>query len=902
MAQNKKQKGQFFDNFRETAESLKRKIPKRVVHNIHHIYHTKPGERKSIQEQIPLTNKNSRVKNMSQKTRKTSHKFFAWIKHHTHLISLLTLSLGVILIGAFFIWIATLKIPTLDNFAERKVSSSTKIYDRTGEVVLYDLHENIKRTVVTGDSIDKKIKNAIVAIEDKDFYSHNGIKISSIIRAVLVNLTPMNGTQGGSTITQQVIKNTLLNSDRRVSRKIKEWILALKLEQTMKKDEILALYLNEAPYGGSIYGVEEAARVFFGTSSREVTLAQAAYLAAIPNAPSFFSPYGKNKDKLDNRKNLVLEKMKEQKMITVDEYQNAKKENIIFKPLSESNGKALHFVDYIRAYLEENYGKDALLVDGLKVTTTLDWKLQEVAEQSIKENALKNEKDWNASNSALIAIDPKTGHILSMVGSRDYTDTTIDGQFNVTTAKRQPGSSFKPIVYARAFEKGFHPDTVVFDLPTQFSPSCSAFSRETGNGCYAPDNYDGKFVGPINLRNALGQSRNIPAVQLLYMVGVGDALNTAKQLGITTLDKNFDRYGLTLVLGGGEVSLLDLTAVYGVFGNNGVRNNTTGILKIEDTQGKVLEEYKPKPEQVMSAEATRMVSSVLADNSARTPLFGANSLLNAGPSVAVKSGTTNDNKDAWMVGYSPEIAVGVWSGNNDNKPMKKGSAISAPAWRAVMNKGMELYPPTSFGGYGSPNPQLPPVIRGLWWGGESFAIDTVSGKLATEFTPPETRKEYVIKNPHNILYWINKNNLLDSRPSIGISDPQYKNWEAVFQSWITTNGTSGAPDAPIKPTEFDDVHTIATSPTVIITAPAMETVIKSNEQVSINATATGVQVISKFEIYANDQFIGTMDGSSLNYQFTPEDFGFIAGPITLKIVAVDSQFNRGNATITISVN
>lgn len=875
---SQKPKGKLFDSFIQKGRQT------RVVHNIHHIYHKK-----------------LRPKNRWEQ-------FIAWVKHHSQLIFWAGLTIGVILLGAFFIWIATLKIPTLDNFAERKVSSSTKIYDKTGEVVLYDVHENIKRTAVPGETIDLKIKNAVIAIEDKDFYNHNGIKITSIIRGTLSQLVPGRfvNQSGGSTITQQVIKNTLLNSDKRISRKIKEWILALKLEKTMGKEQILSIYLNEAPYGGSVYGVEEAARTFFGKSSTEVTFAEAAYLAAIPNAPTYYSPYGKNKDKLDNRKNAVLEKMKAQKMITTEEYQLARDEVVVFKPLSDSSGKALHFVDYIRAYLEENYGKDALLVDGLKVTTTLDWKIQEQAEKIVKENALKNEKDWNASNSALVAINPKTGQILAMVGSRDYTDTTIDGQFNVATAKRQPGSAFKPIIYARAFEKGFRPETTIFDVPIQFSPSCGAFSREgTDKGCYAPDNYDGKFAGPISLRNALGQSRNVPAVQMLYIVGIGDALNTAKQLGITTLDKNYDRYGLTLVLGGGEVSLLELTSVYGVFGNSGVRNAPTGILKIEDSTGKVLEEYKPKPEQVMSPDATHMVSSVLSDNVARTPLFGANSLLNFGDRpVAVKSGTTNDNKDAWMVGYSPDIAVGVWSGNNDNKPMKKGSAISAPAWRGVMDAAISemSLPKTSFGGYSSAPENVPPVIRGSWWGGDSFFVDKISGKLATEFTPPETKVEYVTKNPHNILYWINKSNLADSRAGIGISDSQYKNWEAAFQNWIQTNGMGNIPNPPAKPTETDNVHLPQYAPVVIINQPADSIEITASQNITISASATGINPITKFELYANDQFIETINGSSLNYQFIPENYSFGSGPLTLKVVAVDTVYNKGNTSVTINVS
>lgn len=845
------------------------------------------------------------VKTATKKAKSTGKRIVSWFGHHTQIIMWASMIIGALLVGAFFIWVATLKIPTLDNFTERKVASSTQIYDRNG-ILLYDVHENIKRTVVPGNTIDQEIKQAVIAIEDKDFYSHHGIKISSIIRGGLSQLLPGNivPSSGGSTITQQVIKNTLLSSEKRLSRKIKEWILALKLERVMGKEDILSLYLNEAPYGGAVYGVEQAAQGFFGKSSADVTLAEAAYLAAIPNAPSYYSPYGKNKNLLDNRKNLVLKKMEEQGYITQDQYNQAKNEVVVFKPQSENNGKALHFVDYVRSYLEETYGKEALLADGLKVTTTLDWKLQEQAEKIVNEQALKNEKEWNASNMALVAIDPKTGQILTMVGSRSYSDTAIDGQFNVTIATRQPGSSFKPIVYARAFEKGYRPETVLFDVPTQFNPNCGAFSRESGaTGCYAPDNYDGKFVGPISLRSALGQSRNIPAVQLLYLVGVGDALQKAKQLGITTLDRNFDRYGLTLVLGGGEVSLLEMTSVYGVFGNDGMRSAPTGILKVEDLNGKVLEEYKPKQEQVISTDAARMISSVLADNVARTPLFGANSQLYFGDrQVAAKSGTTNDNKDAWLIGYTPDIAVGVWSGNNDNKPMKKGSSISVPAWRSFMDIALKDKPASQFGAYSSPDEKLPPVIRGSWWGGESFFTDSISGKLATSFTPPETKKEHVIINPHNILYWVNKDNPIDSRVGVGISDGQYKNWEASFQSWIQTHGLGNVPIPPAKPTEIDDVHRPEDQPIVSIEQPTENQAVTLDSRVAIRASATGPRQIQKFEYYINDQFIGSNEGEVGNYEFVPSDY--ISGPgiIRLKVVAVDSVYNRGEKTITLNSN
>lgn len=859
------------------------------------LYNAAPGDTFRYTPQIKKTVKRAKT---------TWGRFIDWIKHHVQLVIIIGATLGIILFGLFFIWIATLKLPTLDNFTERKVISSTKIMDRTGEIVLYDVHENVKRTVVPSENISLIIKQAVIAIEDKDFYNHYGIKFSSTLRGALSQFLPSRfvNQSGGSTITQQVIKNTLLNSEKRISRKIKEWILALKLEKTMDKEQILALYLNEAPYGGSIYGIEEAARIFFGKSSSDVTIAEAAYLAAIPNAPTYYSPYGKNKDKLDQRKNLVLKMMSEQNYITSEQFESAKSEEVKFKPKSDNEGKALHFVDYIRSYLEETYGKEMLLTEGLKVTTTLDWKIQEVAEKTIKENALKNQETYNASNSALVAIDPKTGQILSMVGSRDYSDTEIDGQYNVALAKRQPGSSFKPIVYARAFEKGYRPETVLFDVPTQFNPSCGAFSRESTGNCYAPDNYDGKFVGPISLRNALGQSRNIPAVQLLYLVGIGDALQKAKQLGITTLDRNFDRYGLTLVLGGGETTLLEMTSVYGVFANDGVRVPPIGILKIEDLNGKVLEEYKPSQgEQVISIDAARMVSSVLADNEARTPLFGANSQLNfGGRSVAAKSGTTNDNRDAWLIGYSPEIAVGVWSGNNDNKPMKKGSSISIPAWREVMNTALQLIPSSSFGSYPDTSDETSSIIRGKWWGGESFFTDSISGKLATEYTPKETKKEHVMVNPHNILYWIDKNNPTVSKSGIGISDSQYKNWEASFQNWISTNGLPFIETSPEKPTEYDDVHKPEFQPTVTIFNT--QDVYNLNQEIVINASAIGLHPIQKYEFYINNIFIGSIQGNSLiEYRFAPIDFITTAGNAEITVVAVDDIFNRGEKKISIQL-
>ncbi len=799
----------------------------------------------------------------------------------------------VLLLGIFMIWIATLKIPDIDSFHDRKIVNSTQILDRTGEINLYDIHENIQRKIIASSDISYKAKQAIIAIEDVNFYQHHGIRISSIIRAGLSQIIPGLKQSGGSTITQQLIKNTILSREKSITRKIKEWVLAVKLEQQLDKDQILTLYLNEAPYGGTIYGISEASRVFFNKKAIDLTTAEAAYLAAIPNAPTYYSPYTeRGKIRLEARKNLVLNKMLETGVISQSEYDAAKSEVIIFQKMSDAGGKSMHFVEYVINYLEKTYGPDILTTAGLRVTTTLDYELQSFAEQTIHENALKNEKDWNASNSALVAIDPKTGQILSMVGSRDYFDKTIDGMFNVVTAPRQPGSSFKPLVYTKAFEMGYEPETVLFDTPTVFSGDCAV--GNSSPDCYAPENYDGKFLGPISLRNALAQSRNIPAVKLLYLTGVERVIDAAKNWGITTLDKNGNRYGLTLVLGGGETSLLELTSVYSIFANDGVRNTPTGILKVEDADGKVLEEYKPNPEPVINPEAVRRTSSILSDNVARTPLFGPASFMYFGDTqVAGKTGTTNDNKDAWLIGYTPTIAVGVWSGNNDNKPMKKGSAISGPAWSAFMKKAIEKIGTENFIPYGrmANYDSLPPVIRGYWQGNESFVIDTISGGLATEYTPEETREEKVIPNPQSILYWIDKNNptIRQKNPQ---TDGQLARWQVGVQSWIR-NHPEKITGIPIRPNYSDTIHKPELAPLLSVTVSPDQGSYTTSDEINLGLT-TGIKSnpLQKITISYHGRVLETISPTSSVFTFVADHYGIGVGMQTIDINLYDSVFNK----------
>jgi len=701
------------------------------------------------------------------------------------------LSLFLIFFSIFLLWVSSFRIPNLDSFDERKVAQSTKIYDRTGKILLYDFHENIKRTVVPYEKISRNIKNATVAIEDAEFYEHNGIKPTAFLRAVITNLKNLEFSQGGSTITQQVVKNSLLTNEKKVSRKIKEWILSLKLEKVLSKEEILGLYLNESPYGGSIYGIEEASQSFFGKSSSEISLAESAYLAAIPQAPTYYSPYGNNVDKLENRKNLVLEKMLENGFINEEEFLEAKKEEVVFLVRGDQSIKAPHFVFYIISQLEEKYGKRALEESGFKVTTTLDYELQVKAEEIVKKYALENAEKFNAENASLVAIDPKTGQILVMVGSRDYFDEEIDGNFNVSIAHRQPGSTFKPFVYATAFMKGYTPDTVVFDLSTEFSTNCNDSSVSLNGGpCYRPNNYDSLFRGPMTLRDALAQSVNIPAIKVLYLAGLQDSLKTAGVMGIDSLT-DINQYGLTLVLGGGEVSLLDITSAYGVFANNGLRNKYIGILKIEDINKKVVEEYKEDSFRVIPENIALTISSVLSDNVARTPAFGSSSFLNfPGKDVAVKTGTTNDYKDAWIIGYTPNISVGAWAGNNDNSPMEKKVAgfIIAPMWNAFMKEVLEKYPNENFIGPRKIYTGDKPILEGNWLGGEFIDIDKRTGLPATENTPKDQIDRSVITNVHNILYWVDKNNPSGPIPENPSKDSQFFLWERPVIEWAKNNG------------------------------------------------------------------------------------------------------------------
>jgi 1A family penicillin-binding protein len=699
--------------------------------------------------------------------RRTRRKQFVWVQG----VLLILVGLGFLVAGAGLIWVAATPTPDLSSFASRQVVESTKLYDRTGQVLLYDFGTtDVRRQSVPLASISPDIRNATVAIEDADFYSHNGIRVSAIFRAIIADLIPGGLTQGGSTITQQVVKNSILTSQRSITRKVHEWILAIKLEEDYSKNQILEFYLNGNPYGGTIYGIETASEAYFGVSANQVDLAEAAYLAAMPQSPTYYSPYGSHRDALDARKNLVLDRMQKLGYISAEQAAAAKAEVVTFKPKQSSSIIAPHFVFYIEQYLEQKYGQNAL-DRGLKVVTTLDADLQQHAQDIIAKYAPQNAKNFRASNAASVAIDPHTGQILMMIGSIDYFATTTDGQFNAALSHRQPGSAFKPFVYAAALTKGYTPDTAIMDLPTQFSTACAVSDVYNSKApCYAPSNYDDKFRGPMTFTTALAQSINIPAVKALYLAGISNVISLAERMGITGFQP-LSTYGLSLALGAQEVSVLELTSAYAAFADGGVRNPPTGILSVTDSSGTVLEEYQADPSQAVDAGVAAEMSSMLSNNEARYPEYPPqNPFVFPGYDVAAKTGTTNESKDAWTVGYSPAIAVGTWAGNNDDSPMVKEIAgyIVAPMWHDIMAYALSKYPTEYF-------PEPPPVpddaspaLRG------SYANDTGHGVEA-----------------HDILYWVDKDTPLGPPPANPASDPQFARWEYSIGGSYALSGIGG---------------------------------------------------------------------------------------------------------------
>jgi len=601
---------------------------------------------------------------------------------------------AIFLISIFIFPLFAFNLPTPDKIIRRE-GFSTKILDRNGEV-LYDIFAEQKRTPITLDKVPENLKQATIAIEDKNFYEHQGFDPLGMLRGFSRFFT-QGRAQGGSTLTQQLVKNVLLTPERSVFRKVKEFILAIQIERKYTKDEILQMYLNEAPYGGTAWGVEAAAETYYGKKVEDLNLVESAILAGLPQRPSYYSPYSSEPKAYIERTKSVLRRMKEDGYISENEEESATSEleSVEFQERGASF-KAPHFVQYVQNILEERYGERIVEQGGLTVTTTLDLALQEEAQEGVAEEIAKVES-LHITNGGVVVINPETGEILAMVGSKRFDDPDYDGQVNVTLSKRQPGSAIKPITYVTAFKKGYTASTLLMDVPTEFPGGVN-------QPPYNPVNYDGKYRGPLQVRYALGNSINIAAVKMLAQVGIEDTLETAYDLGITTLaptKETLSRVGLSLTLGGGEVRLLELTGAYSAFMNGGFKVEPIALLKVEDNDGKTLEEVKPKKgKRVLTPEAAYLIADILSDNSAREAIFGLNSQLNiAGKTIAVKTGTTNDRRDNWTVGGNSQALVGVWVGNNDNSEMQSvasGITGASPIWRRILLEALKDKPNIGF--------------------------------------------------------------------------------------------------------------------------------------------------------------------------------------------------------------
>lgn len=756
--------------------------------------------------------------------------------------------LGFFSVIAVFSWYSK-DLPSPDQLMSRQIPQSTIIYDRTGENVLYEIHGDEKRTMVTLEQIPDYVEQATIAIEDKNFYQHGGFSLWAIARTVITNVL-YNKKAGGSTLTQQFVKNAILTPEKSYSRKIKELILSYKLENKFSKDDILQMYLNEIPYGSNAYGVEAATKKYFGKSVTEINIAEAAILAALPQAPSLYSPYNNNKDTLIGRQHYIIDLMEKQGYINSQEAKEAKEFELQFQAPT-NNIKAPHFVMYVKQILAEKYGEKIVEQGGLRIQTTLDLYKQEIAEEIINDKAETNLENWNAENASLVSIDPKNGQVLVMVGSKDYFSEDIDGQFNVALSPRQPGSSLKPMVYASLFEKGYNPNTILFDVVTDFS---------TSNDTYTPHNYNLKELGPVSIRKALAGSLNIPAVKALYLSGLDNVLNLLNNAGYTTLEDK-SRFGLSLVLGGGEVKLIEHVNAYSIFAREGEIHPISVILKVEDADGNILEEFKEETKTVLPANIARMINSILIDNNARAYAFGLNNpLYLPNRPVGAKTGTTNNYKDAWTIGYTPSLVTGVWVGNNDNTEMRRGaggSTVAAPIWNEYMKQVLGDTPVEEFN-----KPEIKKTDKEIIDGTISFSqtlkIDKASGFLATEFTPESFIEEREFASYHSILYYVDKEHPLSERPTNPENDPQFKSWEAAVLDWSKNLNEEELDEKntlilEAPPTEEDNLHLPENIPNLeILNFNNNQTV---NNILNIDVKVGAPRGVDRVEYYINNNLL-----------------------------------------------
>lgn len=809
--------------------------------------------------------------------------------------------LGTIFFLGLFAFLSR-DLPDPNSLSSREVPQATKIYDNTGEHLLYEIFGDENRTLVKfqedfcGDEnldtdsngIPLYAVQATIAAEDHTFCNHKGFSVKGLLRAVIYG----GSRGGGSTLTQQLVKNAVLTNERTITRKVKELILSIALERRYTKDEILQIYFNEIPYGSTYYGIEAASQNYLDKHVSDLTLAEAATLAGLPQIPTY---YVNNPDQLKIRRDWILDNMVELEFITEEEAAEAKKEELVLQT-RVGNITAPHFVLWVKEQLVEEYGERLVEQGGLTVITTLDYDKQNFAEDAIKNNKEARSESYGFNNSGLVAMDPQTGHIVAMAGSADYFDDEIDGQVNVTLRPLQPGSSMKPIIYTAGFEKGYTPNSILWDTETDFP---------TATGNYHPRNYDLSENGPVTIRKALQGSLNITAVKMLALIGVDSGLDFAERLHYSTFE-NRENFGLAIVLGGAEVKLIDHTAAYATFASEGVYHEPVSILKVTDPAGEVLQEWKEeKGERVIDENIARMISNVLSDDNARAYAFGTGSLLTLpGRPVATKTGTTNDYNDAWTMGYTPQLVTGVWTGNTDGSEMNRGSggsSVAAPVWNEFMRNALADEPVVGF-----TTPSIPITGKSILDGqipAETVTIDSISGKLATEYTPDRYRETKTCGEFHTILYFVDPSNPTGDAPKNPEKHYMYNSWEAGVQTWLEKQRTEAEEtgETPMEsceiPTEEDDVHTPQNQPTVSIQSPDRNDNVGRSFDVDLRTNAR--RNISRVEYY--------IDGKLISVDFDPSGTRVSlpswvnAGNRTLEVIVYDDVDNSNEDSVSISV-
>lgn len=867
--------------------------------------------------------------------------------------------LGVAFLTVFIFFLFLIKgLPNVNDFGKLNFAQSTLILDRQGNE-LYSIHGEENRKLVSLQEIPDALVKATLAIEDAQFFEHKGFDLKGILRAVWTNFTNPDEKTGGSTITQQFVKNTYLTREKTYIRKLKELILSVQLENKFSKEKIMEMYLNSIPYGSNAYGVESAAETFFAKTVSELTLAESVVLAALPQAPTYYSPYGQHKlsnvvleteenEKkelkseqdivthfpnavqrgligkvvyltednpiyIKGRSDLVLLRMQELGYVSDEEKQVAweKIQALNFRS-ARTNIKAPHFVMYVKEELEKKYGKDVIEQGGLRVYTTLNPRLQQIAEEFVVKQGEINVNKCGAKNASLVSLDPKTGQVLAMVGSRDYWDTENDGNVNVTLMNRLPGSSFKPFAYAAGFLKGYSPATVFFDLETDFG------------GDYKPKNFDGRFRGPVTARVALGNSLNIPAVKMGFLAGNKNVYELAKAMGLN-FERDSDWYGGALPLGVAEVRSLDLVGAYNVFANNGKKIPTTPFLRVEDAAGNILEEWKePKQEIVLDEQVAYLITNILSDATARGP--GWNSYLQlSGRENAVKTGTSNKKIknvtypfDGWTLGYTPQLVTGVWIGNNDGSVLNlnaSGFTCASPIWKNYMEKALEGVPEEKFkkpeGLKWINVSKLSGLLPTQWTPdslvkSEIFAqinapnrydntlkvveVDKVSGKLPTQYTPKDAIETRAVINFHSLM-------------------PDVSGWERPVQGWVKSHAATYLANMGVQnilatiPEDYDDVHTAENTdkaPEIEIVAPVAYGAV-SPPNIGVVTKIQSTIGIQKVEFYWNNELMDTATKSPWKGNLRVNDFMEIGSKHIILVKAYDRVYNTSTAKIEVVI-